>query len=204
MKRGDTDGMTLADPQPPRSAETWNQIRVDFMAGVSGPVLAERYGVPLRTLRHRAATEGWRRQDDDPQRRRDAAVEADPELAEVLEDQGLDQFRLLFEPQPDVLRRFAFRKASEEAAMDRPQQSLVWLRVAERLERCGDRIDAEAPLFRDIDHLRAAYLRRVGDRPDAPSQPPDPDDDCTVLHSEFDEQCKTIPRSTQDVDAGDR
>ena len=179
--------MTHAEPHPPRSAELWNQIRADFMAGVSGPVLAERYGVPLRTLRHRAAADRWRRRDGDPQTRRDAAMEADPELAEVLEDQGLDQFRLLFQPQPDVLRRFAFRKASEEAAMDRPQQTLVWLRVAERLERCGDRIDAEAPLFRDIDHLRAAYLRRVGDRPDASSQPPDPDEDCTVLHSEFDE-----------------
>ncbi|WP_309628650.1 hypothetical protein [Brevundimonas sp.] len=196
--------MTHADPQPPRSAETWNQIRADFMAGVSGPVLVERYGVPLRTLRHRAAVEGWRRQDHDPHRRRAAVLEAEPELAEVLEEEGLDQFRLLFEPQPDVLRRFAFRKASEEAAMDRPQQSLVWLRVAERLERCGDRIDAEAPLFRDIDHLRAAYLRRVSDRPGASQQAPDPDDDCTVLHSEFEEQCQTIPRSTQDVDAGDR
>lgn len=196
--------MTHADAQPPRSAQTWNQIRADFVAGVSGPVLAERYGVSLRSLRSRAAADGWRRQDDDPERRQAATLETDPELAEVLEDQGLDQFRLLFDPQPDLLRRFAFRKASEEAAMDRPQQSLVWLRLAERLERCGDRIDAEAPLFRDLDHLRAAYLRRVANRPDASPQSEDPDDDCTVLHSEFPDWCKTIPRSTQDVDAGDR
>ena len=189
---------------PPLTPETWEIIRADFTAGVSGPVLAERYGVPLRTLRHRAATESWRRQDDDQHRRRAAVLETDPELSEVLEDQGLDQFRLLFEPQPDLLRRFAFRKASEEAAMDRPQQTLVWLRVADRLERCGDRIDLEAPLFRDLDHLRAAYLRRVSNRPEAPSQQADADEDCTVLHSEFDEQCKTIPRSTQDVDVGDR
>jgi len=160
--------MTHADPKPTRSAETWNQIRADFMAGVSGPVLAERYGVSLRTLRRRSAVDGWRRQEDDLQHRRAAALAAEPELAEVFEVQGAEQAHLLFDPKPHVLRRFSFRKASEEAAMDRPQQALVWLRLAERLQRCEDRIDAEEPAFRDIDHLRAAYLRRLGEDPDAP------------------------------------
>jgi hypothetical protein len=195
--------MTHAEP-PPRSSEVWRQIRDDYLAGASGPVLAERYGVSLRTLRQRAAVDGWRRQDDDPVRRRVAGIKDDAELAEVFEVQGVDQFQLLFDPQPHVLRRFAFRKSAEEAAMDRPRQSLVWLSLAERLERCGDRIDAEAPVFREVDHLRAAYLRRLGDDPDAPPLRPAPDEDCTVLHSETGEQCKTIPRSTQDVDVGDR
>lgn len=165
--------MTHAEPTP-RSADLWMQIRDDYLAGVSGPVLAERYGVSLRTLRQRAAVDGWRRQDDDHHRLEKAELRDNPELKEVFEVQGGQQFHLLFDPQPHILRRFAFRKASEEAAMDRPQSSLAWLRIAERLERCGDRIDAEARPFRDIDHLRAAYLRRLGDDPDAPPPRPDP------------------------------
>ena len=83
-------------------------------------------------------------------------------------DEGAEEFALLFEPRPHILRRFAFRKASEEAAMGRPQQSLAWIRVLERMERCGERIDAEGELFHDVDHLRAAYLRRLDALGDTP------------------------------------
>lgn len=154
---------------PPRSAETWKQIRDDYLAGVSGPVLVERYGVSLRTLRRRAGAECWRRQDDDPIRRHAAALEADAELSEVIDIEGAEQFNLLFDPTPHRLRRFAFRRTAEAAAIDRPQEAMAWLRLAEKLDRCGDRIDKDAITFRDTDHLRAAWLRRLGELPDAPS-----------------------------------
>ena len=160
--------MTQTPPSPPPTSDIWLRIRGDYLAGVSAPVLAERYGVSLRTLRRQAARLGWRRKDDVLERRHAAAIGLGEEMSEVMEDMGAEEFSLLFEPRPHVLRRFAFRKASEEAAMDRPQQSLAWIRVAERMDRCGERIEAEGELFRDIDHLRAAYLRRLDNLPDLP------------------------------------
>jgi hypothetical protein len=37
--------------------------RDDFTSGVSAPVVAERYGISERSVRRRAALEGWRRGD---------------------------------------------------------------------------------------------------------------------------------------------
>lgn len=150
------------------SVETWLEIRDAYRAGATAPVLAERYGLSLRTLRRRIAKFDWRRQDDVLERRRAAARVVGDEMLEVMTDEGAEEFGLLFEPRPHILRRFAFRKAAEEAAMGRPQQSLVWIRVLERMERCGERIDAEGELFHDVDHLRAAYLRRLDALGDTP------------------------------------
>ncbi|MFC5344273.1 hypothetical protein ACETK8_00210 [Brevundimonas staleyi] len=152
--------------EPP--VEIWLKIRDAYRAGATAPVLAERYGISLRTLRRRIAQFEWRRQDDVLERRRAAARAVGDEMLEVMSDEGAEEFGLLFEPRPHILRRFAFRKASEEAAMGRPQQSLAWIRVLERMDRCGDRAEAEGELFRDVDHLRAAYLRRLDALGDTP------------------------------------
>lgn len=59
--------MTLPDTAPkPVSrtpAEIWSVARADYLSGESAPVVAERHGLSLRSLRRRASLEGWRRTD---------------------------------------------------------------------------------------------------------------------------------------------
>ncbi|ADK99436.1 hypothetical protein [Brevundimonas subvibrioides] len=167
--------MTHATHTPRPTAETWALIRDDYRSGITAPVLAERYGVPERTLRRRAALEGWRRADAPtpslatppawlrPPVSREEALARDPDLAEVDAAEGGDRIGLLFDPDPRHLRLFAFRQASEAAAMDRPVQAVSWMRLAQIVDRCGDRIEADGRPLREVDHLRAAYLRRLGE-----------------------------------------
>lgn len=166
--------MTHARPTPRTTTESWALARRDFLAGDTAPVVAERYGFSERTLRRRAAVEGWRRRDIEPEPlavpptwlrpplSREEAIERDPELGEVQDAEGSDRFFLLFDSTPKDLRRFAFRQASEAAAIDKPQQAAAWMRLIALVDRCGDRVEEESRAFRDIDYLRAAYLRRLG------------------------------------------
>lgn len=163
-----------ADPEksaPP--ADLWTRARDDYLDGVSAPVVAERYGLSERTLRRRAAAEGWRRTDrptvglDQPppwnrgSLSREEAIEAFPELAEVEQAISNDRFLLLFDPDQKHLRRFAFRRAAEAAALSRPAEAVVWMRLVQSLERTGERIDVEARPFLEQDYFRAAYLNRL-------------------------------------------
>lgn len=153
--------------------EIWAAARADYVSGISAPVVAERYGLSERNLRRRASAEGWRREDmepivmdpppawDRPPRDRDDILAENPELEEVTAAGENARFSLLFSPEPHDLRRFAFRRAAEAAAMDAPQQAVVWMRLAQLADRCGDRIDRDARIFKDVDMLRAAYLRRL-------------------------------------------
>lgn len=60
------DGSTLAPtasnrtPAPP---EVWEAVRADYLDGMTAEACGRRHGVPVRTLRYRAAREGWRRAD---------------------------------------------------------------------------------------------------------------------------------------------
>jgi hypothetical protein len=50
------------------SDATWARARADYLAGESAAVVCDRYGMRVSTLRNRAASEGWRRQDQpDPE-----------------------------------------------------------------------------------------------------------------------------------------
>jgi hypothetical protein len=177
--------MTHSEQTPRLSAETWSLIREDYLSGVSAPVLVERYGVPERTLRRRAALEGWRRSDApiptlsmppkwlSPPLSREEALDIDPTLAEVDDAEGSDRLGLLFDPEPRRLRLFAFRQASGAAALNRPVEAVSWMRLAQMVDRCGARIEDDGRPLREVDHLRAAYLRRLqelfpttADRPD--------------------------------------
>lgn len=165
--------MTIDPENPAPTPDLWKSARDDYLNGASAPVVAERYGLSERTVRRRAATEGWRRADrpavvlDDPPSwnqgplTREDAIELFPELAEVEQALSNDRFLLLFDPDQAHLRRFAFRQAAEAAALFRPAEAVVWMRLVQTLERTGDRIDLESRPFRDQDYLRAAYLRRV-------------------------------------------
>lgn len=167
--------MTQSDPKPRLTPEAWACAREDFISGVSAPVLAERYGVTERSVRRRAAIEGWRRADFMPSRlsppppwmrgplTKDDEIEIDPALEEVDEAETTSRFGLLFNPEPRSLRRFAFRQAAENAAVDRPQLAVAWMRLVQLTERCQHRLDHDASAFRDIDHVRAAYLHRLDD-----------------------------------------
>ncbi|MBU1345709.1 MAG: hypothetical protein KKA16_02025 [Alphaproteobacteria bacterium] len=178
--------MPHVDPRPRPTAEIWTQARADFLSGLSAAVVAERHGVSERQVRRRAAIEGWRRSDAEPLKlaspppwlrpplTRDEATEGDGALEDVDDAEATSRFGLLFDPEPRILRRFAFRRASESAALDRPQQAVAWMRLAQLVDRCGDRIDQESKPFRDIDYVRAAYLRRLHEQfAETPESPPD-------------------------------
>lgn len=174
--------MSLPETPIRPGPEIWAAARADYLSGISAPVVAERYGLSERNLRRRASAEGWRREDlepvtldpppawDCPPRDKDDILQENPELQEVTAARETAQFYLLFNPEPHDLRRFAFRRAAEAAATDAPQQAVVWMRLAQLVDRCGDRIDREARRFNDVDMLRAAYLRRLSEdvAPDRP------------------------------------
>lgn len=178
------------NPAPSLPVDVWTHARADYLAGASAPVVAERYSLSERTLRRRAAAEGWRRADqstavlDDqpPWNRgplsREDAVEQFPELAEVEAATSNDAFFLLFDPNQRDLRRYAFRHAAEAAALGRPAEAVVWMRLVQMLDRTGERIDREARPFREQDYLRAAYLRWLSeDVAPTPGSEPSPDRD---------------------------
>lgn len=56
-------------------------------------------------------------------RTKDDEMEIDPALEEADAAQSTSRFGLLFNPHPRTLRRFAFRQAAEDAAIDRPDQT---------------------------------------------------------------------------------
>ncbi|WP_339933132.1 hypothetical protein [uncultured Brevundimonas sp.] len=163
------------NPAPLPPPDLWTRARADYLAGVSAPVVAERYGLSERTLRRRAATEGWRRVDQSPvvleppppwnrdTLSREEAIERFPELAEVEAAASNDAFFLLFDPDQKDLRRYAFRHAAESAAFGRPAEAVVWMRLVQMLDRTGEQTDRLGRPFREEDYLRAAYLRRLGE-----------------------------------------
>ena len=90
-------------------------------------------------------------------------METGPALEEVDAAGSSSRFGLLFNPHPRTLRRFAFRQAAENAALDRPQQAVAWMRLCQLVDRCGDGLDSDAAAFREVDYVRAAYLHRLNE-----------------------------------------
>ncbi|MGV3577808.1 hypothetical protein [Brevundimonas sp.] len=178
--------MTDTHRRPPRlSPEAWAHAREDFLSGVGAAVIAERYGTTERSIRRRAAIEGWRRPDFTPGplgpppdwmaegRTKEEEVERDPALAEVDSAESFSRFGLLFNPSGGDLRRFAFRQAAENAAVDRPQQALAWMRLVQLVGSCNGSLESDSSAFRHIDHLRAAYINRLNEAfgEETPSRP---------------------------------
>lgn len=166
--------MTQTNRRPPRlTPEAWAHARADFSSGVGAAVIAERYGTTERSIRRRAAIEGWRRADFMPGplgevppwmaegRTREEEIAHDPALADVDAAESFSRFGLLFNPSGGDLRRFAFRQAAENAAVDRPQQALSWMRLVQMVGACHGQLESDSSAFRAIDHLRAAYLNRM-------------------------------------------
>ena len=82
-----------------------------------------------------------------------------PEYAEIQAGMNTELHTLLFNPVPDDLRVFAFRRACEAAALRQPAQSAAWLRVQRLIDQCGDLPDPSSGPYRPEDHLRASFLR---------------------------------------------
>jgi hypothetical protein len=169
----------------PPEAEVWRRARQDYLGGDSAPVVAERYGLTERSVRRHAAAEGWRRADVEPAsltldapwgvrppRSRGQIIEENPEYAEIDAARQHDRFNLLFSPDPDSLKGFAFRRACEAASMERPAEAAAWLRVQRLMDQCRDIPDPYTCAFKPDEHLRAALLRAMGR--DADDQDVDP------------------------------
>ncbi|RZJ04809.1 MAG: hypothetical protein EON89_06480 [Brevundimonas sp.] len=171
-----TDDLQNPDPQ----ADFWASVQADYLGGMTAPVLAERYRVSVRTIRRRAAEEGWRRADRSPAEQssvwrplfnREAALERFPELADLEQEQAEDAIDLLFYPTQQTLRCFAFRRAAEAAALGRPTEAGAWMRLVASLHVTGERIDADMRPFREAEYLRATYRAGVDPAHIFPEQP---------------------------------
>ncbi len=145
-------------------------------------MVCERYQLSQRTFYGRAAREGWRRTDveasinDGPpawshHHYQDAVdVIADrPEFAEIQAARDNDAFNLLFSPDAEDLRGFAFRRACEAAALYKPAETAAWLRVQRLLDHAQPVRDPRDGPYRPEDHLRASYIRAMT----APTGPED-------------------------------
>jgi hypothetical protein len=147
----------ISTPAPNRRAdeETWAQARDDYENGVSPRLIAERYGLGERHVRRRAASEDWPRR---PGGGRTHVSLPDPELVATFdEDRRLELNELLMRPGPDALARFAFRRATEAAALGAPSETLGWLRVVDQIRRNGASLEAAEEAYHPTDYLRAHY-----------------------------------------------
>lgn len=162
--------------------EAWRRARADYEAGASGPVAAERHGLNARTLRRRAAAEGWRRppgavfgmlmalQPDAPGRLRcaphrdaDEQTEDDPRLSPFVAANSLEIGAMLMLPRPDALARFAFRRAVEAAGAGAPHETTQWLRVVEQLRRTEALLDPLTAPVSAADCARAVLAEQMTD-----------------------------------------
>lgn len=160
-------------PNTRRSPETWEAVRRDYIAGASTVVIAERYGLNARSIRRRAALEGWPR-DDDPapafdivRQRIEADLEALPELEEVSAVRGEDLRNLLLLPDASGLCRYAFRRAAECAVLDGPNEAAAWLRVVRLSERINAHIDVDVRPYGPGDYLRASMIGSITSQQEA-------------------------------------
>lgn len=151
----------------PAQPDLWSCIRRDFLAGEPASLLAERYAISERTIRRRAAIHGWRRRDRDSDagstaglraRSIDEVIADHPTLKPIAEINTEDMANLLLTPDPHLLRRFAFKRAAEEAAQDRPAGCLAWMRIVQAMDRSGERITREDWHFSTADRIRASFL----------------------------------------------
>lgn len=164
----------------PLGGIVWELIHADYVAGCSATVLAERYGLSERTVRRRAARDGWRYDRpehlqglrtgpaDESFRRLTRSLAGEPPSAdEALDDSpDLELFtaahdheiaQLLLRPAPERLSRFAFRRAAECAAEGKPAEAGAWMRLVTSVSRTEGWMRNAGRPFAHADWLRAGY-----------------------------------------------
>jgi len=173
--------MTDTDPKTPPhpTSDIWRAARSDYLSGHSAAVVAERYGLSSRTIQRRAAAEGWRHADVRPATRirsnwagpaaavmramdsLDTAHAACPELAEVSALADEQRHDLLFSPDATRFRLFAFRQATEAAALGGINEATAWMRLLALIDRQSSQIDGDVHTYGQVDRLRANYLAQI-------------------------------------------
>lgn len=179
----DVETETPAEAFPPFTerlpeAEIWRRARQDYLGGDSAPVVAERYGLSVRSVQRHAARHGWRRVDVRPELEiegptpiwppnRARLLRENPDIAEAQAERDGESVKLLLFPHVDDLREFAFKRACEAAALGQPSQAAAWMRLQRLVEQCRPIDDPESKHFAPAVHLRAAVVRAMGaDMPD--------------------------------------
>jgi hypothetical protein len=114
--------------------EGWAVVRADYESGVTPRMLAERHGLGERTIRRRAALERWARRPLEQLGLSDAhgAVGA---LDFFVRQRRLETDDLLLAPSPEGLLAYAFRRATEAAALGRPTEATGWMRLVDQTRR---------------------------------------------------------------------
>jgi len=95
-----------------RSDAVWDAARHDYLAGDAAPAVCDRYDLKLGTLRHRAARQGWRRQD---------APDPEPVDLEAERAAGL--------PEMSDMAARALVRANRAILRGRAAEAAAWLRV---------------------------------------------------------------------------
>lgn len=158
----------------PHETEVWRRARQDYLGGDTAQVVCERYGLARATFYRVATRDGWRRTDvgapamDEPPPwalpralRAVDIIEEHPEYAEIEAARTSEAFALLFNPEADDLRGFAFRRACEAAALHKPGEASAWLRVQRLAEQCRKLPEIPHGPYRPEDHLRAQFIRAM-------------------------------------------
>lgn len=172
----DRSAPSAPEPQLPPACveEAWRRARADYERGVSAPVCAERHGLAERTVRRRAAAEGWRK----PARlesfhaymlnrpppalageplSQEELLEGNPDLEPFVAAHSYEVGELLLDPAPSRLQRFAFRRAAEAAAAGAATEAGAWMRLAVQTGRARDQLERDAFAFHPADLMRARY-----------------------------------------------
>lgn len=158
----------MTDTTPPpgcRTApdEVWEQVRADYLSGLSAPACCRKHGVGLTALRDRAAKEGWRRAD---QPWRPPGLDPDDEGAVLEERVDGDLGRISLKELRFVCERRTVRAILRGDGVE----AMRWRRLR--------------GLIRDEEFVQWSVAKRQytsGQRKDRPPHPDDPDDPDDVL-----------------------
>jgi hypothetical protein len=131
--------------------EVWAAAPAGYVAGRTGPEVCRRYGLGIRTLRKRAAREGWRRADQPwiPPNRLDALDEG-VALEDRIEGE-LDrlEYHQLAHVADCRMMRAVLRGDAAEA--------LRWARVRDRMKADDAEIQRLLAQERAVEHSRVGY-----------------------------------------------
>jgi hypothetical protein len=146
-------------------------------AGPSPRLLAERHGLSERNVRRRAAAEAWSRSAGCGPADPEGALADDPALEAFVTARKVETNELLLRPTRTRLSRFAFRRATEAAALGRPAEASGWLRLVDQLRRNARAVDEPEQTWDPADLIRARYAETLmfgdfGDEPDEAAPAP--------------------------------
>lgn len=165
------------------SAATWELIRTGYLAGLSAPALAARYGVSVGAVRKRAGRDGWTKRAyaaregaggdtagaplQSPQSPPAPPAPPTPESPLALMERSLPPRRFT----PERLARRALAQAHVAIADDRPEHArkllaagITSLRLYDAVGGLdGDELDQEAQFERQQQLMRVAIFEMARD-----------------------------------------